>query len=222
MVQPAPRGRNPFDETGVERGADGVARYVDRPASLVHLLRASVERDAAASAVVEVGGGSLSYGELWDRAARVAGGLRRRWASSAAIASRSACRTGSTGCSPSSARSWPARSSSRSTPASPRTRSAYVVERLRERLHVCATAAALPDGDAVGRRGSRARRSRGDLLHERHDRLSEGCDDLARELHRQQREHLPCILNRALRRDRRSRTLVSVPLCSTSPAATAS
>ncbi len=62
--------------TGVERGADGVARYVDRPSSLVHLLRASVERDAAASAVVEVGGGSLTYGELWDRAARVAGGLR--------------------------------------------------------------------------------------------------------------------------------------------------
>ena len=61
---------------GVERGADGVARYADRPASLVHLLRASVERDATASAVVEVGGGSLTYAELWDRAARVAGGLR--------------------------------------------------------------------------------------------------------------------------------------------------
>ncbi len=62
--------------TGVERGADGIARYANRPASLVHLLRASVDRDAAASAVVEVGGGSLTYGELWDRAARVAGGLR--------------------------------------------------------------------------------------------------------------------------------------------------
>jgi long-chain acyl-CoA synthetase len=62
--------------TGVERGDDGVARYADPPASLVHLLRASVDRDAAASAVVEVGGGSLTYAELWDRAARVAGGLR--------------------------------------------------------------------------------------------------------------------------------------------------
>ena len=41
------RGRNPFDESGVERDADGRARYVDRPASLVHMLRASVERDAA-------------------------------------------------------------------------------------------------------------------------------------------------------------------------------
>ena len=55
---------------------EGVARYVDRPASLVALLRASVERDAAATAVLEVGGPSLTYGELWERAARVAGGLR--------------------------------------------------------------------------------------------------------------------------------------------------
>lgn len=38
MVQPAPRGRNPFDETGVHRSADGLARYLDRPPSLVHLL----------------------------------------------------------------------------------------------------------------------------------------------------------------------------------------
>ncbi len=76
MVEPHPRGRNPFDNSGVERGADGIARYRDRPDSLVHLLRASVERDADAIAVVEVGGASLSYGELWERSARVAGGLR--------------------------------------------------------------------------------------------------------------------------------------------------
>ena len=75
-VEPAPRGRNPFAMTGVERGPDGVARYTGRPASMVHLLRASVDRDATALAVVEVGGGSLTYAELWDRAARVAGGLR--------------------------------------------------------------------------------------------------------------------------------------------------
>src|SRR5258708_36524641 len=76
MGEPYPRGRNPFEETGVERDAAGVARYRDRPASLVHLLRASVERDAGATALVLVGGPSLSYGELWERAARVAGGLR--------------------------------------------------------------------------------------------------------------------------------------------------
>jgi acyl-CoA synthetase (AMP-forming)/AMP-acid ligase II len=76
MVQPLPRGRNPFDETGVARDGAGVARYLERPPSLVHMLRASVERDRAATAIVEVGGSSLSYGELWDRSARVAGGLR--------------------------------------------------------------------------------------------------------------------------------------------------
>jgi long-chain acyl-CoA synthetase len=77
MVKPAGRGRNPFDESGVERGPDGIAQYVDRPTSLVHMLRTSVDRDAAATALVEVGGASLGYGELWDRAARVAGGLRQ-------------------------------------------------------------------------------------------------------------------------------------------------
>ncbi len=41
------------------------------------MLRASVERRGAAEAVAETGGGPrLSYHELWDRAARVAGGLR--------------------------------------------------------------------------------------------------------------------------------------------------
>jgi len=77
VVEPYPRGRNPFDETGVLRDAHGIAHYSERPASLVHLLRASVDRDAAATAVVVVGGESLNYGELWDRAARVAGGLER-------------------------------------------------------------------------------------------------------------------------------------------------
>ena len=76
MPQPLPRGRNPFDETGVERDAEGRARYLDRPASLVELLRASVERDASATAVLEVSGPSLSYGELWHESMTVAGGLR--------------------------------------------------------------------------------------------------------------------------------------------------
>jgi long-chain acyl-CoA synthetase len=70
------RDETPFDRTGVVRGDDGIKRYADRPDSLVHLLQASVERDPDATAVVEVGGPSLTYGELWDRAARVAGGLR--------------------------------------------------------------------------------------------------------------------------------------------------
>ena len=78
MTAPAPRGRNPFPATGVERGADGIARYTDRPQSLVHMLRASVDRDPDARAVVEVGGDSLTYAELWARALRVAGGLAGR------------------------------------------------------------------------------------------------------------------------------------------------
>jgi acyl-CoA synthetase (AMP-forming)/AMP-acid ligase II len=76
MPEPLPQGRSPFDQTGVERDAEGLARYVGRPSSLVQMLRSSVERDAAATAVLEVGGPSLTYGELWERAARVAGGLR--------------------------------------------------------------------------------------------------------------------------------------------------
>src|SRR5207302_10551139 len=74
-VEPAPRGRNPFDDSGVERGPDGVMRYTNRPPSLVHMLRASVARDDNATAVVQIGGESLTYGELWERASRVAGGL---------------------------------------------------------------------------------------------------------------------------------------------------
>ena len=76
MPEPASRGRNPFDTTGVERGDDGIKRYAGRPSSLVHMLRATVDRDRDATAVAEVGGESLTYGELWDRASRVAGGLR--------------------------------------------------------------------------------------------------------------------------------------------------
>jgi long-chain acyl-CoA synthetase len=75
-VELAARGRNLFDTTGVERGADGIARYTDRPDSLVHMLRASVEGDRDATAVVEVCGDGVTYGELWDRASRVAGGLQ--------------------------------------------------------------------------------------------------------------------------------------------------
>ncbi len=76
MPEPLPRGRSPFDQTGVKRDAEGIARYIDHPPSLVAMLCASVKRDAAAIALVEVGGPSISYGELWERALRVAGGLR--------------------------------------------------------------------------------------------------------------------------------------------------
>jgi long-chain acyl-CoA synthetase len=67
----------PFDMSGVVRGPDGIKRYENLPLNLVDMLRSTVRRDPKAEALVEVGGGPrLAYGELWDRAARVAGGLR--------------------------------------------------------------------------------------------------------------------------------------------------
>src|SRR4051812_44435496 len=64
-----------FDDSGIERGADGIARYVERPSSLVAMLRATVEAHPDLEAIVELGGDRLTYQQLWDRSARVAGGL---------------------------------------------------------------------------------------------------------------------------------------------------
>jgi acyl-CoA synthetase (AMP-forming)/AMP-acid ligase II len=74
-VEPYPRGKAPFDTSGIERDAAGVAHYSSLPTSLVTMLRASVERYPDGEALVEVGGERLTYRQLWDRAARVAGGL---------------------------------------------------------------------------------------------------------------------------------------------------
>ncbi|MFN2616167.1 MAG: AMP-binding protein [Thermoleophilaceae bacterium] len=65
-----------FDMSGVERGPDGIARYVDRPQSLVAMLRATTERCADREAFAELDGDRITFAELWERAARVAGGLR--------------------------------------------------------------------------------------------------------------------------------------------------
>jgi long-chain acyl-CoA synthetase len=66
----------PFDQSRIARGADGVARYTNRMASVVEMLRATVERFPDAEYLVEVGGERLTYRQAWDRSARVAGGLR--------------------------------------------------------------------------------------------------------------------------------------------------
>ncbi len=67
----------PFDTTGVTRGPDRIKRYDGLPPSLLHTLRDTVGRDARREALAETGDGPrLTYGEVWDRAARVAGGLR--------------------------------------------------------------------------------------------------------------------------------------------------
>jgi acyl-CoA synthetase (AMP-forming)/AMP-acid ligase II len=65
----------PFDMSGIARGADGIARYLDRPRSLIEMLHQTVERVPDDEALVELGGGRVTYRQLWDRCVRVAGGL---------------------------------------------------------------------------------------------------------------------------------------------------
>jgi acyl-CoA synthetase (AMP-forming)/AMP-acid ligase II len=71
-----PRTDNPFPTTGVSRGVDGVPRYDRLPATLLDMLAEQVDNRPNSEAVVELGAGRLTYRQLWDRAARVAGGLR--------------------------------------------------------------------------------------------------------------------------------------------------
>src|SRR3954451_19187202 len=69
-------GEYPFDTSGIEVGADGIRRYTDLPVNLVRLLLAQAATRGDRPAVFELGGPSLTYSELWQRAMRVAGGLR--------------------------------------------------------------------------------------------------------------------------------------------------
>lgn len=73
-----PSPERPFDLSGIERGADGILRYVDLPDSLIAVLQERVEMHPDREAIKEVDGSSLSYRELWDRSAAVAGGLVAR------------------------------------------------------------------------------------------------------------------------------------------------
>jgi long-chain acyl-CoA synthetase len=68
----------PFDRTGVERDAQGIARYTNLRNSIVEMLRDSVEERPDHEAVVELGGRRLTYQQFWDAAARVAGGLKNQ------------------------------------------------------------------------------------------------------------------------------------------------
>ena len=71
-----PRDRNPFPMTGVSRDRDGIPRFDELPATLLDMLAEQVDARPDAEALVELGAGRLTYRQLWDRAARVAGGLR--------------------------------------------------------------------------------------------------------------------------------------------------
>jgi acyl-CoA synthetase (AMP-forming)/AMP-acid ligase II len=67
---------NPYDRSGTETGPDGIRRYTGLPQNLLTMLRDAVDRAPDREALVELGGERLTYRQLWDRAARVAGGLR--------------------------------------------------------------------------------------------------------------------------------------------------
>jgi acyl-CoA synthetase (AMP-forming)/AMP-acid ligase II len=71
-----PRTHNPFPTIGVSRDADGVPRYDRLPATLLDMLAEQVDNRPNCEAVVDLGAGRMTYRQLWDRAARVAGGLR--------------------------------------------------------------------------------------------------------------------------------------------------
>jgi acyl-CoA synthetase (AMP-forming)/AMP-acid ligase II len=77
-ITPIPRTQAyPFPLDGVTRDANGVARYDGLPNSLLAMLKAQVDSRPDTEALVELGGRRLTYRQLWDAAARVAGGLHR-------------------------------------------------------------------------------------------------------------------------------------------------
>ncbi|HEY3902323.1 MAG TPA: AMP-binding protein [Streptosporangiaceae bacterium] len=77
-ITPIPRTQAyPFPLDGVTRDANGVARYDGLPKSLLAMLKAQVDSRPDTEALVELGGRRLTYRQLWDAAARVAGGLHR-------------------------------------------------------------------------------------------------------------------------------------------------
>lgn len=75
-IRPVAQPANPFPTHGIKRDANGIARYTNLPRSLLDLLDQRVRATPDVEAVVELDGQRLSYRELWERAARVAGGLR--------------------------------------------------------------------------------------------------------------------------------------------------
>lgn len=76
-IIPIPRTHNPFSREGIQNGEKG-PQYSELPTSLVALLKSKVDATPDVEAVAEIGGERLTYHQLWDRASRVAGGLRAR------------------------------------------------------------------------------------------------------------------------------------------------
>jgi acyl-CoA synthetase (AMP-forming)/AMP-acid ligase II len=70
------RDHNPFSTVAVSRDANGIPHYDELPATLLDMLAEHVDRRPDGEAVVELGADRVTYRQLWDRASRVAGGLR--------------------------------------------------------------------------------------------------------------------------------------------------
>ena len=66
----------PFDMSGVVRTDDGILRYSTLAPSLLDMFQASVDRHPDRECIVVLGGERVTYQQVWDRSARVAGGLR--------------------------------------------------------------------------------------------------------------------------------------------------
>ncbi|MDF0529345.1 AMP-binding protein [Tsukamurella sp. 8F] len=77
-IIPVGREHNPFSRNDTRVDSRGRTCYEGLPDTLIAALHARVDVDPEAEAVVELGGERLTYRQLWDRSARVAGGLRAR------------------------------------------------------------------------------------------------------------------------------------------------
>ncbi|GAB3862036.1 class I adenylate-forming enzyme family protein [Nocardioides maradonensis] len=75
-IRPIPRTHNPYSQDGVWYDDQGAAHFEDLPASLLASLERFVTTTPDVEAVVELDGERLTYAQLWERASRVAGGLR--------------------------------------------------------------------------------------------------------------------------------------------------
>ena len=68
----------PFDESGLARDSAGILRFTALPGSVPALLESVAGKSPDAQAIAMAGGPSLTYRQLLDACARVAGGLREQ------------------------------------------------------------------------------------------------------------------------------------------------
>ena len=190
--------------------ANGIPHYDDLPATLLDMLAEQVDHRPNSEAVVELGAGRLTYRQLWDRASRVAGGLR---ADGLKPGDRVAVR-------------YPAGINwvlafwgtvmAGGVAVAVNTRSAQP-----EVEFVLSDAGAhvdlgpdtpLPDGEPYVTDATRPRRHRRAVLHLGHHRAPQGCADHPRGIRDQHRERRPVSADSRGISVKRLRTLISVPL----------